>query len=111
MKLFLLLLLCLPGVTLAQQSASVSGFIRDAETGETRIAANVGLMNTTQGASSNRSGFYSITQIKPGTYTLVATFVGYQSYRKEITLSPGQDLRLRSEERRVGKDGEGGGWA
>src|SRR5699024_4344988 len=41
-----------------------------------------------------RSGFYSITQIKPGTYTLVATFVGYQSYRKEITLSPGQDLRL-----------------
>lgn len=94
MKIFLLVMLCLPGMVIAQQSASISGYITNAETGETLIAANIGLLNTTLGTPSNRSGFYSITKIEPGAYTLITSYIGYQTFKKEIILKPGQDLRL-----------------
>jgi len=81
-------------VSHAQESASVSGYIKDAESGETLLGANVALANTTRGASTNNSGYYTISDIAPGTYTIQATYIGYRRYSKQITLQPGQDLRL-----------------
>ena len=80
--------------TYGQQSASVSGYISDAETGETLISANIALKDSRKGTSSNTSGYFSLTNIAPGTYTIVATYVGYQRYEREISLEPGQSLRL-----------------
>lgn len=94
MKKLLLLFAFFPALVFAQQSASISGYVKNVKTGETLIAANVGLLATPLGSSSNRSGFYSITQIDPGSYTLVVSYVGYQTYTEKINLSPGEDLRL-----------------
>ena len=80
--------------TYGQQSASVNGYISDAETGETLISANIALKDSRKGTSSNTSGYFSLTDIDPGTYTIVATYVGYQRYEQEISLEPGQSLRL-----------------
>jgi hypothetical protein len=79
---------------MAQQTASVNGYITDAQTGETLIAANVALKGTTKGTSSNNSGYFSLPDIAPGTYTLLATYVGYQQIEREITLAPNESLRL-----------------
>jgi len=78
----------------AQQTASVSGYVTDSETGETLISANIGFQGTRLGASTNTLGYYTITNIEPGTYTLIGSYVGYQSYSRQITLEPGENLRL-----------------
>src|SRR5690625_7384755 len=88
-----------------QQSASINGYISDSQTGETLISANIALLEINRGTSSNSSGYYSLANIEAGTWTLSATFIGYRRFNQEITLEPGESLRLnRSEERRVGKE-------
>jgi hypothetical protein len=74
------------------QNAALSGYIKDASTGETLLGANVIFLETMKGTSSNNSGFYVFSSVKPGTYTLVSTYVGYNRYEQEITLKPGDDI-------------------
>jgi len=81
-------------ISLAQKTASVSGYITNVKTGETLISANIALKDTRKGTSSNTSGYYSLTGIEPGTYTIVATYIGFQRLEKKITLEGGQKLRL-----------------
>lgn len=94
MKHLFLILLLIPGILFAQETASVNGYVRDANTGETLISANVALQNTRKGTSSNTSGYFNITNIEPGSYMLVASYIGYETFRKEIDLKPGRNLRL-----------------
>ena len=77
-----------------QEKASISGFVKDKDTGETLISANVGFLNTTRGVTSNTSGYYTITNIEPGEYRLVCSYIGYTRFERTITLQPGEKLRL-----------------
>ncbi len=70
---------------------TVSGTITDSETGEVLPGANVSISGTTQGASTDAEGQYSITGIEPGTYTFVASFIGYQESTREVTIEEGQE--------------------
>jgi len=88
--LFVLIHLC----SFAQESASINGYITNVKTGETLISANLALKDTRKGTSTNTSGYYSLTDIPPGTYTVVATYIGFKRFEKEITLTAGQKLRL-----------------
>ena len=81
----------------AQDRASINGYITDGSSGETLISANVALIEINRGTSTNTSGYYSITNIPPGTYTLSATFIGFQRYQREITLEAGQNKRINIE--------------
>ena len=82
---------------LAQERASVNGYVTDSLTGETLLSANVALIEINRGTSTNTSGYYTIANIEPGTYTIAATFIGYQRFQREITLEAGQNLRLNIE--------------
>ncbi|TVQ67526.1 MAG: TonB-dependent receptor [Balneolaceae bacterium] len=92
-----LFLILLPSTLLARQTASVNGLVTDSQTGETLILANVALIEINRGTSTNTSGYYTIPNIEPGSYTLVATYIGYQRAEFEITLEPGENLRLNIE--------------
>lgn len=70
----------------AQKKYTISGYIRDAATGETLINATVSLEKNTKGISSNQYGFYSIT-LNEGTYNLIASYIGYVSQSHKIELS------------------------
>jgi len=78
----------------AQESASISGYITNAESGETLISANLAIKDTRKGTATNTSGYYSLTNIEPGTYTVVATYIGFRRFEKTVTLQAGQSLRL-----------------
>ncbi len=78
----------------ARQTASVNGYVKDSETGETLISANVAFLENNRGASTNTLGYFTITNVQPGTYTLAASYIGYQQYRREITLTSGENLRI-----------------
>jgi hypothetical protein len=87
----------LSSLSIAQDRASINGYITDSRTGETLLSANLALIEINRGTSTNTSGYYSITNIEPGSYTLVATYIGYQRFEREVELSAGQNLRLNIE--------------
>jgi TonB-linked SusC/RagA family outer membrane protein len=76
---------------IAQQTATLTGTITDAKTGETISSANVYLKEIQRGAASDAHGHYSISDLPTGQYTLRVTFVGYQTYSKKVTLHAGRN--------------------
>ncbi|MDD3568621.1 MAG: carboxypeptidase-like regulatory domain-containing protein, partial [Bacteroidales bacterium] len=56
--------------------------------------ANVVLKGTTIGTSTDETGHYRIVNIPEGTYTVVATAIGFTSAQKEVTIVAGQTLEL-----------------
>ncbi|MEO8961180.1 MAG: TonB-dependent receptor [Ginsengibacter sp.] len=71
----------------AQQKHTVSGTIKDQETGETLIGASIQLSgNTGIGVLSNSYGFYSISAPE-NQYTLIVSFAGYENDTLKISLT------------------------
>lgn len=93
--LFVLLILGSLQTSNAQKRVTISGHVKDAQTGEDLIFANVyNKANTLDGVTSNTYGFYSLSLI-PGTYTIVASYVGYQD--TELTINLQQDTSFNIE--------------
>lgn len=67
----------------ASITGKVAGTVRDAETGEALVGANILLGGTTLGSASDAGGYYVILNVPPGTYTLVASMIGYERYTVE----------------------------
>ncbi len=73
---------------------SVSGFIKDSTNLEPLIGATVYLKKTKYGTYTNKMGFFSLTNLEPGEYIIVSSFIGYNVYEKKINLKPNQILRI-----------------
>lgn len=52
--------------------------------------ANVFVKNTQIGTTSDESGNYLISELKPGSYTIIVSFVGHISEKKQVLIKPGQ---------------------
>ncbi len=50
---------------------------------------NVYLKNTPKGTTTNTNGIYTINNVKQGNYTIVASFTGYKTVEKQITINGG----------------------
>lgn len=79
------------------QDATVRGFVTDMNSGEPVIFTNVYLKGTDYGATTDVNGYFSITQIPPGDYTLMVTYLGYDSLSESISLEAGQILNKKLE--------------
>ena len=75
----LLLLLFLLGIlrTASAQTYTLSGYVRDAQSGEPLIQATVLNQTTGQGVATNRYGYYSLTLPTTDTLRLRFSYVGY----------------------------------
>jgi len=90
----------------AQERAALNGYVRDAETGETLLQANVVVRSTSRGAAqgllpssgrgaaTNNAGYYTIRDLLPGSYTIVFSYLGYQTRTETVTLAAGDTKRL-----------------
>jgi CarboxypepD_reg-like domain/TonB dependent receptor/TonB-dependent Receptor Plug Domain len=81
---FLLILMTINNVK-AQEKYTVSGIISDAKNNETLIGVNVSIAELKTSVSTNEYGFYSIT-IPKGKYTLIVSYVGFQTREEPINL-------------------------
>ncbi|WNB17470.1 TonB-dependent receptor [Marivirga arenosa] len=73
-----------------QTKASFGGYVRDAKTEEPLIGASVIIEGTQLGAVTNIDGYYEIKNIEPQSYTVTASYVGYQkSSRFNVTVRSG----------------------
>lgn len=82
------------GIPPSERKYSLSGFITDAETGETLINASIINLEDKSGTISNNFGFYSFTLSKK-THKLQISYVGYQDYI--LTINPVKDTSLNIE--------------
>ena len=93
--LFLLALLSLGAAGAATaQTGTITGTVRGASSGETLPGANVVIVDTQQGSSTNANGTYRIAGVEPGTYRVRASFVGYQRQTKEIEVAAGETTEV-----------------
>ncbi len=69
-------------------SQTITGRVRDAKTSEPLPFANVFVNNTTIGAVTDASGYFSLSGIQdPGNYEVVFSFVGYETHKAKVSLS------------------------
>lgn len=72
------------------QNGAIKGFVYDKDSGEPCSFANIYLVGTNLGASTDVSGYFSIPKIPSGNYTLVITYIGYDSIAEAITIESGK---------------------
>ena len=75
----------MPSALCAQQ-VTLSGYLKDAKTGEGLIGATIYVEELKSGTSSNVYGYYSLS-VKPGTYNLKINYLGYKQSTVEIELT------------------------
>jgi outer membrane receptor for ferrienterochelin and colicin len=79
MKIFLLLLLFTPCIVYAGTTGKLSGSVKDAQTGEPLIGANIIIVGTDFGAATNADGNFVILNIPPGNYSVKISYIGYET--------------------------------
>ncbi|MBK9732889.1 MAG: TonB-dependent receptor [Chitinophagaceae bacterium] len=89
--LFFLLLSCFTTQLLAQ-NATVRGLVYEKSTGEPVIYTNVILKGTGLGAQTNEDGLYNIANVKPGSYMIFCTQLGFDTVEIPITVKPNEIL-------------------
>ena len=78
----------------AQEKHTISGYIKDAATGEVLIGSSIYLKELEKGVVTNVYGFYSLT-VGSGVYNVVARYVGYTDLEQTVSLDA--DVRLNIE--------------
>ncbi len=74
------------------QSGSIEGKVTDADTGETVPGANIFLLELERGDVTDAEGNYEIRNIPSGTYTLTASYVGFESYSQSVQVREGASI-------------------
>lgn len=72
--------------TTIAQKGQIRGFIYNDKTGEAEIGATVFLKGTTMGAATDINGFYNISKVPAGSYTLMVTSMGFDSLAQKISI-------------------------
>jgi len=72
-----------------EETGTIQGTVKD-KSGEPLIGANVFIKENRFGAATNRFGKYVIHKLKPGKYTVEASFIGYQKESKEVVVKKGE---------------------
>ena len=72
--------------------ASITGYVKDAKTGDPLFSANVILMGSSMGAATDMNGKYEIQNVSPGTYTIRASYLGYTGQKFQIKVESGKNL-------------------
>ncbi len=92
--LFITALVFQPGLYGLQKDYIISGFVKDAITGESLVGTNVLLYKDSidinsppsTGCATNRFGYFVIPSLQNGNYYLIVRHLGYRTYITNVTL-------------------------
>ena len=74
--LFLLIVFC-ASIVFAGTTGKIKGAVKDNQTGQVLPGANVLVVGTTLGSSTDLKGNYTIINVPPGIYTVETSMIGY----------------------------------
>jgi len=73
----------------------IAGTVQEAGTGDALIGVSILIEGTTRGTTTDADGNYVLLNLRPGSYTLVFSYVGYQRHTvSDLTVSTGQTARM-----------------
>jgi hypothetical protein len=76
---------------MGQQLGSIAGKLTDKDFNDEPLPfANILIKGTTKGTTSDYDGLYEIAGLEPGNYTVVFSFVGYETQELEVTVEAGK---------------------
>ena len=90
MRNLILVILCLLSYVVRAQT--ITG--KTSTNGDALPYVNVYLKGTQKGAVSNDNGMFSFKNVTPGKYTIIASFTGYQTQKRSITVSESKDVTI-----------------
>lgn len=96
-KTFLLLLLTTSSLW-AQNTAELSGKITDKATQKPLIGADIYLKELKKGTNADAQGNYYLKGIPEGNYTVIGSYLGYQTFSKKIYLKGQERLDISLKE-------------
>ncbi|MCD4709218.1 MAG: TonB-dependent receptor [Bacteroidales bacterium] len=77
--------------------STVSGYVRDAASGEALIGANVIIEELGTGTTTNEYGYYALS-LESGSYTLLFSYMGYATLSRSVILSDEMVLNMELSE-------------
>lgn len=89
MKYKIFILFNLIGFSLLAQSGKIKGLVKTSDNNPAEFI-NVGIKSTNKGAVTNNKGEFEITNIQPGIYTLVISFVGLETKEQPVEVLSGE---------------------
>ncbi|GLR19659.1 TonB-dependent receptor [Portibacter lacus] len=92
-KILLLALFFSSVIAVSAQSFTLSGYMKDQDTGEDLMYATVSVDGSGEGVTTNLYGFYSLT-LPEGDYVIAYSYVGFETQRIEIKLDKDQELTI-----------------
>jgi len=95
-KNLLLMTLMLSSMAFVAQS-TISGTIKD-NSGNLIPGVNILLKGTTTGTTTDFDGNYVISNVTNGAYTIIASYIGYDNFTKEITVNGNLKLNINIKE-------------
>lgn len=95
-RIFLLVFMMMTGIlAFAQGDNSIKGFVYEKSNGEPVMFANVFLKGTTHGSTTDINGYFSITRVPDGSYTIMVTSVGYDTIAEQVSVKGNQILNKK----------------
>ncbi|WP_346318247.1 TonB-dependent receptor [Chitinophaga sp. YIM B06452] len=85
-----------------QQRFTISGYVKDAQSGESLIGISIGKPGTSVGTVTNEYGFYSLT-LPAGTHEIQFSYMGYtaQKLTVDLTSNKRHDIKLAQSDRQL----------
>jgi hypothetical protein len=94
MKILLKIILFFISIFVFGENTSISGFVREKNTGEPISYANVFLSNKSFGSATNQDGYFVVSNVPFGNYELNASMIGFSVFKKNITVESDKPIRM-----------------
>ena len=88
------------------QSITIEGIVKDKKTQKSLIGANVFIVGTSIGTSTDGNGKYKLSNVNLGSYTLKASYIGYQEVEIDLDLTSAENITQDFELSYVSLQGE-----
>ena len=92
-RVFIVSCIFLPLLATAQKKVTLSGYLRDAETGESLLGATILVKEANQATQTNNYGFYSIS-VPAGPYTVLYSYVSFATRIEKLDLIESKSLNI-----------------
>ncbi|MDO6738876.1 TonB-dependent receptor [Wenyingzhuangia sp. 2_MG-2023] len=96
-KIYLIIFLLTTLGSFSQEKFTITGTVKDANSGETLIGVSIIEKNSSQGTVTNEYGFYSFTLTK-GVHTIEISYMGYDLYKTKVQLTENKELNIDLQE-------------
>ena len=92
-RFYIFFLFLLISVSAFAQNGRISGQILSSD-GQPAEQVSVGIKGSARGAVSDNQGKFTIERVKPGSYTLLVSFVGLATQEKDVEVAAGETVSV-----------------